>query len=34
MASCDNFKITVEGTSAHGSAPHLGHERHCELLLQ
>ena len=26
MASCDNFKITVEGTSAHGSAPHLGHD--------
>ncbi len=24
MASCDNFKITVEGLSAHGSAPHLG----------
>lgn len=26
MASCDNFKITVKGTSAHGSAPHLGHD--------
>lgn len=26
MASCDNFKITVEGTSAHGSAPHLGND--------
>ena len=26
MASCDNFKIIVEGTSAHGSAPHLGHD--------
>lgn len=24
MASCDNFKITVTGTSSHGSAPHLG----------
>lgn len=24
MASCDNFKITVEGVSAHGSAPHQG----------
>jgi len=24
MASCDTFKITVEGVSAHGSAPHLG----------
>ena len=24
MASCDSFKITVEGVSAHGSAPHLG----------
>ena len=24
MASCDNFKITVEGISAHGSAPHQG----------
>lgn len=24
MASCDNFTITVEGVSAHGSAPHLG----------
>lgn len=24
MASVDNFKITVEGVSAHGSAPHLG----------
>jgi len=24
MASCDNFKITVTGQSAHGSAPHLG----------
>ena len=26
MASCDNFKITVEGTSSHGSAPHLGND--------
>lgn len=26
MASCDNFKITIEGTSAHGSAPHLGND--------
>lgn len=26
MASCDNFKITVKGMSAHGSAPHLGHD--------
>ena len=24
MASCDNFKITVEGSSVHGSTPHLG----------
>ncbi len=24
MASCDNFTITVEGSSSHGSAPHLG----------
>jgi len=24
MASCDNFTITVKGTSSHGSAPHLG----------
>jgi len=24
MASCDNFKITVHGVSAHGSTPHLG----------
>ena len=24
MASCDNFTLTVEGVSAHGSAPHLG----------
>ncbi len=24
MASCDNFKITVHGKSAHGSTPHLG----------
>jgi amidohydrolase len=24
MASCDNFKITVNGVSAHGSAPHQG----------
>lgn len=24
MASCDNFQITVEGVSAHGSAPHQG----------
>lgn len=26
MASCDNFKITVKGTSSHGSAPHLGND--------
>ncbi len=26
MASCDNFQITVNGTSAHGAAPHLGHD--------
>lgn len=26
MASCDNFKIIVEGTSAHGSAPHAGND--------
>lgn len=26
MASCDNFEITVKGTSAHGSAPHLGRD--------
>lgn len=26
MASCDNFKITVNGKSAHGSAPHLGND--------
>lgn len=26
MASCDAFKITVEGTSAHGSAPHMGND--------
>ena len=26
MASCDNFKITVRGLAAHGSAPHLGHD--------
>lgn len=24
MASCDNFTITVEGVSAHGTNPHLG----------
>lgn len=24
MASCDNFVLTVRGTSAHGSTPHLG----------
>jgi len=24
MASCDNFKLTVHGVSAHGSMPHLG----------
>ena len=24
MASCDNFTITVEGSSTHGSTPHLG----------
>ncbi|MDD2447625.1 MAG: amidohydrolase [Tissierellia bacterium] len=26
MASCDTFKITVEGISSHGSAPHLGND--------
>lgn len=26
MASCDNFKITVHGVSAHGSMPHLGRD--------
>lgn len=26
MASCDNFKITVKGKSAHGSAPHMGND--------
>ncbi len=26
MASCDTFKITVEGTSSHGSAPNLGND--------
>ena len=26
MASCDNFKIVVKGTSSHGSAPHLGRD--------
>ncbi len=26
MASCDNFKLTVKGLSAHGSAPHLGRD--------
>lgn len=26
MASCDNFKITVRGLTAHGSAPHLGRD--------
>lgn len=26
MASCDNFKITINGQSSHGSAPHLGHD--------
>lgn len=26
MASCDKFKIIVKGVSAHGSAPHLGHD--------
>lgn len=26
MASCDNFKIVVTGTSSHGSAPHLGND--------
>lgn len=26
MASCDNFKITIKGLTAHGSAPHLGHD--------
>lgn len=26
MASCDTFKITVKGTSAHGSAPNLGND--------
>ena len=24
MASCDNYKITVHGVSAHGSAPNQG----------
>lgn len=24
LASCDNFRILVDGVSAHGSAPHLG----------
>lgn len=24
MASCDNFTMTIHGTSAHGSTPHLG----------
>ena len=24
MASCDNFRIEIEGVSAHGSTPHLG----------
>lgn len=26
MASCDTFKITVEGVSSHGSAPNLGND--------
>lgn len=26
MASGDNFTITIKGLSAHGSAPHLGHD--------
>jgi len=26
MASCDNFKITVHGVSAHGSTPHQGRD--------
>ncbi|SHJ14881.1 amidohydrolase [Lutispora thermophila] len=26
MASCDVFKITVDGVSSHGSAPHLGRD--------
>ena len=26
MASCDRFKITVEGKSAHGSAPHMAND--------
>lgn len=26
LASCDNFKITITGQSAHGSAPHLGRD--------
>ena len=26
MASCDNFKLTVHGTAAHGSSPHLSHD--------
>ena len=26
MASCDMFKIIVDGVSSHGSAPHLGHD--------
>ena len=26
MASCDKFKIIVDGVSSHGSAPHMGHD--------
>lgn len=26
MAACDNFVLTFNGKSAHGSAPHLGHD--------
>lgn len=26
MAATDAFKLTVEGTSSHGSSPHLGHD--------
>ena len=24
--SCTNFNLTITGTSAHGSTPHLGHD--------
>lgn len=26
MASCTNFTLTIHGSSAHGSTPHLGHD--------